>query len=541
MICLTGVLIATGIALLAGHHPLAVTAASGGGPATGGDAASDSPGPLGLTQEDADGVTARWVATENALSGSTNWQITGAPASGFIEGFADQTYAKAGQAVGLYVSTSAQIFHVEAYRIGYYQGTGGRLVWASPEYQGQQQPGCGVQAGVNTVSCANWTQSLSMQVTQAFPQGDYLLKLIGSDHEQSYVPLTVWDPASTATYVVKNDVFTWQSWNAYGGFDFYAGTGNCPAKVYPPCARARVVSYDRPYGYGGGAADFLTDEAPLVRLLEQHKLDVTYVNDQTLQEHPDVLGNHRALLSLGHDESWSLIERTAVANAEAKGLNVAFFGAAAILAHVRPQPSPMGADRELADYRDATTDPLNGNGDPHDVTGNTWSSAPANLPGAPLIGEAFNGTLGQGVRAALTVADPNAWIFAGTGLTTGSTVPNVIGSDVDSLETGPQVPANVQVLAHSTLPAGQGQPSSRNGAVFYSDMTYYTDPAGGGGVWDSGTSNWIPAMLDCQGAPPCPAGAVAAMTGNVLKLFGTGPAGRTQPSQPNWHTFYPTN
>jgi hypothetical protein len=532
MICLTGVLVATGIALLAGHHPLAVTAADT--PAADGGSASDTGGPLGLTQQGPDGVTAGWVATENALAGSTNWRITNAPASGFIEGFADNTYARAGQSVGLYVSTSAASFHVEAYRIGYYGGLGGRLVWASPNFGGQQQPACPVDPSTNTVACDNWAQSLPVHITQAFPQGDYLLKLIGADNEQSYVPLTVWDPDSQATYVVKNDVFTWQSWNPYGGFDFYAGVGNCPAKLYPPCARARVVSYDRPYGYGQGAADFLTLEAPLVRFAEQHDLDVTYVNDLTVQQNPGLLAKHHALLSPGHDESWSLGERDAVTKAAGAGLNVAFFGAAAILAHVRTQASPLGADRELVDYRDAGADPV-----PGDATGNTWASPPTSRPGAALIGDAFNGTLNQGVRAPLAVADPTAWIFAGSGLTGGSTVASVIGSDVDSLESGPAVPGDVQVLAHSALVAGQGQPASRAGPVFYSDMTYYSDPAGGAGVWDSGTSNWIPALADCVGPGPCPAGAVGTMTGNLLKLFGSGPAGRTQPSRGNSRDFYP--
>ena len=50
---------------------------------------------------------------------------------------------------------------------------------------------------------------------------------------QSFVPLTVWDPNSHAAYVVKNDIFTWQAWNEYGGYDFYAGIGQCPVERVP--------------------------------------------------------------------------------------------------------------------------------------------------------------------------------------------------------------------------------------------------------------------------------------------------------------------
>ena len=118
-----------------------------------------------------------------------------------------------------------------------------------------------------------------IRVTSDFVQGDYLFKLVGAGGQESYIPLTVWDPTSTATYLVKNDVFTWQAWNPYGGYDFYAGVGPCPADVYPLCSRARIVSYDRPYGYGEGAGDFLGSEYPFVRFVEQHGLDVAYVTD----------------------------------------------------------------------------------------------------------------------------------------------------------------------------------------------------------------------------------------------------------------------
>src|SRR5882724_13583787 len=97
MICLTGVLVATGIALLAGHHPASVSAALA---PTGSSVAAAAPNRL--TQQTADGTTASWVETENQLPGSGNWRITGAPSTGFINGFADQTYAEAGQSVNLY-------------------------------------------------------------------------------------------------------------------------------------------------------------------------------------------------------------------------------------------------------------------------------------------------------------------------------------------------------------------------------------------------------------------------------------------------------
>lgn len=521
-----------GATVIATHRPAAPPRAAAH------TAATPRPSATGpATRLAADGVRARWVIAENRKPGAPGWVIPAGHLGG-IAGFADHVDATAYQQVKLYVSTAAPTFHVEAYRVGYYQGTGARLVWRSPEVTGHTQPACPVTPGVNMVACDNWTPSITVPITPAFVQGDYLFKLVGTGDQQSYVPLTVWDPASHGTYLLKNDVFTWQAWNPYGGYDYYAGRGACPRTVYPLCSRARIVSYDRPYGDGQGAGDFLWLEAPLVRLMERDGLDVSYTTDLVVEEHPETLAGHRALLSLGHDECWSLPERQATTTAEHHGMNLAFFGASAVLRHVRSQASPLGADREVVDYRDSTADPLNGKGDPREVTGNTWSAPPASWPESPFVGESYNGFLEPAVLGDLTVTDGNAWLFAGTGLHTGSVLPNVIGSDVDSLEPRGGHPDDVQILAHSALPAGRAQAASRNGAVFYSDMTYYSDPAGGAGVWDSGTNNWIPALAPANGDTPAAAAIVRTITENLFHLMGQGPAGRIRPSAGNLAQVY---
>ena len=227
------------------------------------------------------------IERENAQQGTTAWEIPAGMSTVAIQGFADHAYAAAGDTVGLYVSTPSSRFRVEAFRMGYYGGAGARLIWESDEIVGRTQPPCQMTNATNMVSCDNWTPSLQLRVTSAFVQGDYLLKLVASGGVgESYVPLTVWDPTSHAAYLIKNDIYTWQAWNPYGGYDFYAGQGNCPRNVYPICNRARVVSFDRPYGTGDGAGDFLGNEYPLVRFAEQHNLDVAYATDLTVQEHP---------------------------------------------------------------------------------------------------------------------------------------------------------------------------------------------------------------------------------------------------------------
>jgi hypothetical protein len=478
------------------------------------------------------GVQARWVISENQRPGTTAWEIHGAHAG--LTGFASQVYAQPGQRVTLYVSTTGSSFRAQAFRMGYYQGRGARLVWTSAQVKGKNQPACPVRSGVNMVACDNWSPSLTFTVTSAFVQGDYLIKLTGPGNRQSYVPLTIWDPASTATYVIKNDVFTWQAWNFYGGYDYYQGVGRCPPGIYPICNRARVVSYDRPYAAEEGSGNFLGLEYPLVRWAEQHGLDVTYATDLTVQEHPAYLLRHKVLLSLGHDECWSLAERRSAVAAYNDGVNLVFFAASPVLRHVRTQASPLGPDRELVDYRDSAADPLDGKGNPLQVTGNEWSNPPSSWPEYDFVGDTYAGFLEPGLHVGFKVADASAWVFAGTGLRNGEIVPGVVASDVDKFDQAYGQPADDQIFGHSPIKAGLGQTSI---GAFFSDMTYYTNADTGAGVLDTGTNNWIPALAGRSGCRPggiCEATIVQRMTANILKLFGQGPAARFQPSHPNW-------
>lgn len=512
--------------------PHSTAAGRRGGHGGGRRAASSQPGPA--TVRGPDGVEARWVIAENNRPGSTAWKIHGR--SGGVDGFANKVYAAAGEKVSLYVSTTGPWFRAEAFRMGYYHGKGARLVWQSGRIAGKRQPRCPVTRGINMVACDNWSPSVTFAVTSAFVQGDYLIKLVGPGSRQSYVPLTVWDPSSTGTYLIKNDVFTWQAWNSYGGYDYYAGQEPCPATVYPLCSRARVVSFDRPYKAEDGSGNFLTLEYPLVRWAERHGLDVSYATDLTVQEHPGYLLHHRVLLSLGHDECWSLAERQAAIAAHARGQNIVFFAASPILRHVRTQASPLGPDREEVDYRDAAADPLNGKGNPLQVTGNEWSSPPANWPEYDFVGDTYEGFLEPGRSVGMRVADASAWPFAGTGLHDGSVVPGVIASDVDRFDRALGQPADDQILAHTAIAAGLGQTSM---PPFSSDMTYYTDHSTGAGVIDTGTNNWIPALgHDHRGCHRsggiCASAVLQRITGNILRAFGRGPAGRVHPSVPNW-------
>ena len=526
-----------------GHHPTAHRnghrAAHRSGPGTtsktGPGSATTFLGPYG--------VESKAIIAQNQKPGTTAWELHPS-GTGSIAGFANTTYASIGQTVTLYVTTTAPTFHVIAYRMGYYQGKGGREIWRSPTLEGVRQPSCPVTPTVNMVSCTNWTPSVKVHITKAFFQGDYLLKLVGSGNQQSYILLTVWQPSDHAPYLMMARSLTEQGWNTYGGYSYYTGHGPCTlgqTSSYPQCNRARIVSFARPFATGNGASDFLGSEYPLVRFMEQHGLDVAYCTDITVSAHPGLLAHHKVLLSLDHDETWTSSELTGVKSAVAHGMNVVFFGAAPIVRHARLQSSPLGPDTEEVDYRTATEDPLHASGNPMTVTGNTWATPPTNVSVTSFVGSEYSGFVLPTVSALpFTVYQATAWIFAGTGLHDGQSIPNVIGSDINHLNPTAE-PADVQVFGHSPLPLADVYTNQGNwNGVTYSDMTYYTVPGSGAGIFESGTVNWINAINPCAVAGgTCTNAPIAKITGNLLDAMGRGPAGKLHPSVPNWKTVTP--
>jgi hypothetical protein len=473
------------------------------------------------------------ILAENRLPGTTSWKIPGGASTTTVQGFASLTYARQGQNVVLYVDSRVAHYRVVAYRMGWYHGLGAREVWTSPVETAVVQPACTLDTSVNMVSCDAWRPSVVMPITSSFFPGDYLIKLVAGTRAASYIPLTVWDPASTATYVIMNRSMVEEAWNMYGGYSIYSGEGPCiiDDSTYPACNRARVVSFDRPYSSGGGASDFLTNEYPLVQLVEREGLDVTYISDVTLNDDPGLLRRHKALLTLDHDEGWTYEMRVAVQGASARGLNVVYFGAAAMVRHDRLQPSPLGADREVVDYRDGAEDPINAAVDPMEVTGNTWESPPGDWSPIGQIGVEYSGYLSPGATAPMVISDASSWVFRGTGLSNGSSLPGVIASDFDHVTANS--PSDVQILAHSVIPVTEGTVSGETwSGKSYSDMIYFTDPTSRAGVIDTGNNVWIGDLRPCT-IPGCPAPVLTKITNNILWLFGQGPAGKIEPSTPN--------
>lgn len=468
------------------------------------------------------GVTASWVTAENAKPGTSDWIVpprqTGAP----IEGYADHVSATPGATVNVYVNTPAPQFHIEAYRLGYYGGAGGRLVWKSPEITGVPQGPCPVTPITNMVEC-NWTSPVSVPISSEWVQGDYFLDLVADPGQKNYVPLTVTNPTSHATYLIDNSVLTWEAWNMYGGHNILGSSPVDPR-------RSRVVSFDRPYA----DFQFLPLEYPLVKFAEQHGLDVTYTTDIDLDQNPDQVLSHKAVFSLGHSEFWTPAERQSFISAIGHGVNVTFFGATPGLRPARMQPSALGPTREMVAYRNSREDPVTAT-DPQASTPAMWSDPPLNDPPPDIIGDTYSGFTngGTGSGVPMIVVDASAWPFAGTGLANGAQLPGVVFDDYDTWEPLVGEPTNIQILSDSPVTGALRKAQ-------FATMSYYTSPSGAG-VLATGTMGWISVLSGgCpKGTVGCATDQINAITANIFRVFGAGPAGQSHPSVPNANQFFP--
>ncbi|HEU5374093.1 MAG TPA: N,N-dimethylformamidase beta subunit family domain-containing protein, partial [Ktedonobacteraceae bacterium] len=296
------------------------------------------------------------IAAENKQPGTTNWLIPDAQAASIqIQAYASATSVSAGQTLTFYVSTeqAGMTYSVEVYRLGWYGGAGGRLM-TTMHAVGQAQ-GYYDWPHLKLVDCqscffdpttrlieARWQPSFSLTIPSTWVTGLYEAKLTTADGMQTPVSFEVrGNPHSTYVAVIPDN--TTAAYNDWGGYSLYHGPDGSLQ------TRAFKVSFDRPalgwrFGYGQG----LSYEIDAIRWMERQGYDLSHISSVDLHEHPEQLLNHRAYLSLGHDEYWSKEMRDGVEQARDAGVGLAFFGANASFWQIRYAPDSQGTpDRTI--------------------------------------------------------------------------------------------------------------------------------------------------------------------------------------------------
>src|SRR5262245_48375433 len=262
------------------------------------------------------------VIIENCGSDPVSWSWSGAWKADranltydtrVLAGYVSRPSVNAGETIHFYVRAPAE-FNINFYRLGWYGGTGGRLMKVATGRAEPNQPACEWQDGGTVdgyVTCRNWRRSYSLAVPGNWISGIYLAairsQVISADNPRSArtyahdVFFVVREDQRRADFIYQQAVATEQAYNGYsygpGLYDLQTIAGHTV-----PVAKA---SFERPFD----ALDnlqFYRFELPFVTWLERNGYDVVYSTDIDTQERQQPLkSQYKAFLTSGHSEYWT--------------------------------------------------------------------------------------------------------------------------------------------------------------------------------------------------------------------------------------------
>ncbi|MDQ6789500.1 MAG: hypothetical protein M3075_02370, partial [Candidatus Dormibacteraeota bacterium] len=451
------------------------------------------------------------IQQENCQAGDASWgDFASVLDPTAISGYGSAISVNRGGSLDLFITTTAPSLNIDVFRMGWYGGAGGRRVASLGSFPGVNQPQATPDPALGMV-IENWSRTTTLQVPSSWTTGVYLAKLTSSAGNSSFIFFVVRDDSGHQPYLMKTSVNTYQAYNTYGGTSLYNNNTNHSIYSAP---HAMKVSFDRPFNPGdsNGAGHFLWFEYPMLRWLEKNGYDTSYITDVDLDRNAAPLTNHKAVLSVGHDEYWSAGERTNLSNAISGGVNVGIFSGNTMYWQVRYESN----SRVMVGYKDYAYCPgfaCPPGPDPMVAVNNslvttTWRSAPVNSPENAVIGEMFGGEVNN---ADYVVQNQSHWIYAGTGFTNGQHVPGIIGYEYDHVVNNGLTPAGYTVLATENVINGETKlPDTANSGI-------YTAPSGAR-VFNAGTIQWSYG-LDSYGGTTFVNAGIQRMTANLLANF----------------------
>lgn len=475
------------------------------------------------------------IVDENLRPGTSGWRLERPAVAREIEGYASATSVNRGGVILLYVNTAAPTFTLEIFRMGWYRGLGARRVFGPIVVPGTDQVMPATDPATGLADC-DWVNPF--ELTTANPDdaadwvaGVYLARLTAAGSgAQSYILFVVRDDHRPADLLFQLSVTTYQAYNYWGGKSLYkwGSTGR---------QRASKVSFNRPYSanlrnpaaaYGMGAGEFLTNLQPhpevykvsnagwdynMLRWLEREGYDLAYSTNLDTHATPQLLLRHKAWLSVGHDEYWSLEMRRGVEAARDAGVHLGFFSANSAYWQVRFEPSAVSGapDRIMVCYKKAKHDPQFAAGAETSCATDKWRSAAVGRPEEQLIGVMY---AGDPVDTDIVIEAAGHWVFAGTGLEPGASLPGLLGYEVDCVHG--RGPAGVEILAASPWVALTD--AAKHGVAH---MSLYA-AASGALVFATGSIQWAWG-LDDYNVPALRTSRLSAaaqqVTRNVLRRF----------------------
>jgi N,N-dimethylformamidase beta subunit-like protein len=447
------------------------------------------------------------IVNENTHPGTSSWKTPiDKEATTQIQAYASATSVAPGQRLSFYVSTQQDNtpYWIDIYRLGWYQGYGGRLMASTSSQIGHAQ-GYYDSANHRLVNCnscfidkttglveARWQPSYALTVPSDWVTGVYLAKFTTTTGLQTYAPFDVLGNSSSRYIAVTPDT-TYQAYNDWGAASLYDPANGITGETDTP-ARAVKVSFERPYTQGNGSSQVLVFEANAIHWLERQGYDLSYMSNVDLHVHPKVLLQHHAYLSLGHDEYWTKEMRDAVENARDFGVGLAFLGANASYWQMRFEPDSTGTlpDKTIVCYKVLTSlqnlqlDPIFGKDNTRLTT--QWRDPALARPENTLIGVMYSSLThrqsGYPWRVSLNT---NSTLLKDSGLKQNQQYGcGLVGYEWDRIFTNGATPAGLQVIGESTTIDDSNKSD-------FSDTTYYIS-ASGAMVFATGSIYWTAAL-----------------------------------------------
>ena len=377
------------------------------------------------------------IQQENKHPGTTDWQLTrvrinaGRYRTTLIEGYCSHQSIAAGETLSIFVSTAPiRRFTIDIYRMGYYGGAGGRHMTTLGPLEGTTQPVPELGPLPGRLRECEWSPSVEFKIPEDWVSGVYLGKLTtvpesASDpYWQSYVIFIVRDRRPAAMLFQCSDN-TWQAYNRW--------PENESLYTHPDGAHAPgvAVSFDRPYGkyvqifdhpLSIGSGEFLLWEYPLCYWLEQHGFDVTYGSNRDTME-AKFLTRCNTFLSVGHDEYWDTRQYRAAETAIAEGVNFLWLCGNSVFID-SPFSANAGGQPDRRISRVGCYGPLRQ--DEIESYSSLFAGLKSTAPDERKI---------MGVRSVVpfngggdwTCTRPNHWVFEGTGMNHGDSIPGLVG------------------------------------------------------------------------------------------------------------------
>jgi hypothetical protein len=458
------------------------------------------------------------VAQENRNRGTRSWRLPGPAADvgglarGDVSGYVAEETVVPGDVQRIYVSApGSRTVRIEVFRIGWYHGAGGREVLASRPLPLEPQPRCDHDFRTGLTVC-HWHPTLSFQIPSALPTGVYIAKLSAATGESDC--LFVVRAPHPQPLLAQLPTSTYEAYNAWGGDSLYPGGAD---RVRLTASTQGVeVSYDRPYATVTGAGELFARDVAMIWFLERYGYPVSYTTSESVDLDPRQVDGVRAVLDFGHSEYWSLRQADALAHARDRGTSLLFLSSDTLAWRIR---YAAGAHVIVAFKQYAFLDP-----DRSDPTG------PFPAGGAALTGSAYAGCITPrlprtgpptyryyGWRPAPALRP--RWLFAGTGIKPTTTIPGIVGYELDRRTAA--APQGAAVIGGGAAPcqtAALGEPRRGPGEDM-ATTTLYTSRSGAI-VFSAGTLGWElglePVPDASPDAPRAPDPRVVAMTRNLL-------------------------